>query len=203
MDRGAWRATVHGVTKSWTRLTMHTSPNDLNVFSHSPLITALKLNVFGLRVVIQCRITGCWQSSDSNPGCYNLDEDSNSRLKMEGDRCSRRIGGSAVLPRLSGGQGWQLRRAGACMMPQGLTQVSCTEEGGSFQEACRSMPPGAPLETASGSPRLDRRVYGGEWPEVAQKERLRTCKSHGWLSSELCSKSSNIAWRMKQAEIIY
>ena len=24
MDRGAWRATVHGVTKSWTRLSVHT-----------------------------------------------------------------------------------------------------------------------------------------------------------------------------------
>ena len=24
MDRGAWRATVHGVAKSWTRLSMHT-----------------------------------------------------------------------------------------------------------------------------------------------------------------------------------
>ena len=24
MDRGAWQATVHGVTKSWTRLSMHT-----------------------------------------------------------------------------------------------------------------------------------------------------------------------------------
>ena len=25
MDRGAWRATVHGVTKSWTRLSEHAS----------------------------------------------------------------------------------------------------------------------------------------------------------------------------------
>ena len=24
MNRGAWRATVHGVAKSWTRLSMHT-----------------------------------------------------------------------------------------------------------------------------------------------------------------------------------
>ena len=24
MDRGAWQATVHGITKSWTRLSMHT-----------------------------------------------------------------------------------------------------------------------------------------------------------------------------------
>ena len=23
MDRGAWRATVHGVTKSWTQLSVH------------------------------------------------------------------------------------------------------------------------------------------------------------------------------------
>ena len=23
LDRGAWRATVHGVAKSWTRLSMH------------------------------------------------------------------------------------------------------------------------------------------------------------------------------------
>ena len=30
MDRGAWRATVHGVAKSWTRLSeqIHTSLND-------------------------------------------------------------------------------------------------------------------------------------------------------------------------------
>ena len=25
MDRGAWQATVHGVAKSWTQLSMHTS----------------------------------------------------------------------------------------------------------------------------------------------------------------------------------
>ena len=25
MDRGAWRATVHGVSKSWTELSTHTS----------------------------------------------------------------------------------------------------------------------------------------------------------------------------------
>ena len=24
MDRGAWEATIHGVTKSWTQLSMHT-----------------------------------------------------------------------------------------------------------------------------------------------------------------------------------
>ena len=28
MDRGAWRATVHGVAKSWTRLSTHTYPED-------------------------------------------------------------------------------------------------------------------------------------------------------------------------------
>ena len=28
MDRGAWQATVHGVTKSWTRLTMHAAAAD-------------------------------------------------------------------------------------------------------------------------------------------------------------------------------
>ena len=28
MDRGAWRATVHGVAKNWTQLSMHTcTPN--------------------------------------------------------------------------------------------------------------------------------------------------------------------------------
>lgn len=105
---------------------------------------------------------------------------------MERDRCPRRTPRSAVLPRPSGGQGWQLRRAGACMMSQGWTRVNWTEEGGSFQEVCQSMP-GAPLETVSGSPRLDRRMYGKEWPEVIQKVGVRTSKSHGWLSSELCS----------------
>lgn len=79
------------------------------------------------------------------------------------------------------------------MMSQGPTQVSWIEEGGSFQEARESMPPGVPLEMVSGSPRLDRRVYGEEWPEATQKAGVRTCKSHGWLSSGLCSKSSNIA----------
>ena len=28
MDRGAWWATVHGVTKSWTRLTISGAPSD-------------------------------------------------------------------------------------------------------------------------------------------------------------------------------
>ena len=31
MDRGAWQATVHRVTKSWTLLSMHTLPNDPKV----------------------------------------------------------------------------------------------------------------------------------------------------------------------------
>ena len=30
MDRGAWRATVHGVTKSWTRLSNFTSQPSLD-----------------------------------------------------------------------------------------------------------------------------------------------------------------------------
>ena len=30
MDRGAWQATVHGVAKSWTRLSMHTRATCLN-----------------------------------------------------------------------------------------------------------------------------------------------------------------------------
>ena len=29
MDRGAWHATVHGVTKSWTPLSMHAPWNAL------------------------------------------------------------------------------------------------------------------------------------------------------------------------------
>ena len=32
MDRGAWRATVHGVAKSWTRLSTHT---DVTEFEYS------------------------------------------------------------------------------------------------------------------------------------------------------------------------
>ena len=33
MDRGVWQATVHGVTKSWTRLSMHagTTSRTLNL----------------------------------------------------------------------------------------------------------------------------------------------------------------------------
>ena len=30
MGRGAWRATVHGVTESWTRLSTHTLPQSLS-----------------------------------------------------------------------------------------------------------------------------------------------------------------------------
>ena len=29
MDRGAWWATVHGVTNSWTRLSMHTQEQEM------------------------------------------------------------------------------------------------------------------------------------------------------------------------------
>ena len=32
MDRGAWLATVHGVTKNWTQLTEHTQLCGENVF---------------------------------------------------------------------------------------------------------------------------------------------------------------------------
>ena len=31
MDRGAWRATVHGVTKSWTQLSDYTRKRGLTV----------------------------------------------------------------------------------------------------------------------------------------------------------------------------
>ena len=43
MDRGAWRATVCGVTKSWTRLSTRTSPQSTidwtNVLSQSPFLS--------------------------------------------------------------------------------------------------------------------------------------------------------------------
>lgn len=52
------------------------------------------------------------------------------------------------------GQGWQLRRAGACMMSQGQTRVSWIEEGGSSRKRAKSTP-GAPLGAVSDSPRLD------------------------------------------------
>ena len=39
MDRGAWLATVHGVTKSWTQLTMHT----MSQYSYWTLWVLLKI----------------------------------------------------------------------------------------------------------------------------------------------------------------
>ena len=33
MDRGAWRATVHGIAKSWTRLSMHAQASILSSIS--------------------------------------------------------------------------------------------------------------------------------------------------------------------------
>ena len=44
MDRGAWRATVHGVTKSWTRLSTHTHKTQnlkyyRNIFSDIKIFT--------------------------------------------------------------------------------------------------------------------------------------------------------------------
>ena len=36
MDRGAWRATVHGVTKSWTRLSK--TQHSIYIFGHFPLL---------------------------------------------------------------------------------------------------------------------------------------------------------------------
>ena len=39
MDRDAWPATVHGVTKSWTRLSdFHFHSSELTVTQHSPLL---------------------------------------------------------------------------------------------------------------------------------------------------------------------
>ena len=60
-------------------------------------------------------IAGQWCSWESNPGCYT---------RMEGDRCSRRTHGSAVSPRLSGGQGWLLRRASACTGSKGKHKLA-------------------------------------------------------------------------------
>ena len=37
MDRGAWQATVHGVTKNWTRLSMHTGEGNGTPLQYSCL----------------------------------------------------------------------------------------------------------------------------------------------------------------------
>ena len=42
IDRGAWQATVHGVTKSWTRLSMHKHEQG----QENSLLTSLHANIY-------------------------------------------------------------------------------------------------------------------------------------------------------------
>ena len=44
MDTGAWRATVHGVTKSWTQLSdMHTNTHHVSVSDHKIAVLDIKI----------------------------------------------------------------------------------------------------------------------------------------------------------------
>ena len=58
MDRGAWWATVHGVTKSWTRLSMHAlhtgnlnQPVGFQLHNLLPSSFRLTMNLFNLVVL--------------------------------------------------------------------------------------------------------------------------------------------------------
>ena len=55
MDRGAWWATVHGVTKSWTRLSMHTGnlnqPVGFQLHYLLPSSFRLTMNLYNLVVL--------------------------------------------------------------------------------------------------------------------------------------------------------
>ena len=44
MDTGAWQATVHGVTKSWTQLSdMHTNTHHVSVSDHEIAVLDIKI----------------------------------------------------------------------------------------------------------------------------------------------------------------
>ena len=45
MDRGAWRATVHGVAKSWTRLSYSPSPKSLQMVTSAMKLRHLLLGI--------------------------------------------------------------------------------------------------------------------------------------------------------------
>ena len=45
MDRGAWRATVHGVAKSWTRLSYSPSPKSLQMVNSAMKLRHLLLGI--------------------------------------------------------------------------------------------------------------------------------------------------------------
>ena len=45
MDRGAWRATVHGVAKSWTRLSCSPSPKSLQMVTSAMKLRHLLLGI--------------------------------------------------------------------------------------------------------------------------------------------------------------
>ena len=56
MDREAWRAAVHGVAKSWTRLSDWTELNLCQLFLSSKNWASFKAQVFELHVKLQCNI---------------------------------------------------------------------------------------------------------------------------------------------------
>ena len=57
MERAAWRASVHGVTKSWTRLSNWTELNTVKGFA---IVNKAEIDVF-LELLLFQWSNGCWQ----------------------------------------------------------------------------------------------------------------------------------------------
>ena len=53
MDKGAWQATVHGVAKSWTQLSMHTRPGLNFIPSVSLLVSPPSMSFLAIPYGIQ------------------------------------------------------------------------------------------------------------------------------------------------------
>ena len=68
MDRGAWRAIIHGVAKSWTQLSGSTTTNQLWVsFFINPFFTWTSLPFQLIASVPGILACACWVISDSWP----------------------------------------------------------------------------------------------------------------------------------------
>ena len=62
MERGAWLATVHGVARSWTRLSMHARPLSIPVTSKLHILFHGTLRAFKMST----------QESEFYPKCHSL-----------------------------------------------------------------------------------------------------------------------------------
>ena len=63
MDRGAWQATVHGVAKTWTRLSMHACTH---TYTHIINGGMASLSYLKAEMIVKCSLQHTWSFYEGN-----------------------------------------------------------------------------------------------------------------------------------------